>query len=236
MHDVLILKNMNRVCKILTIFLFPLLCLSSFAQTASPDSLVVSYVDSLHLWQEVRLSYGGELYSRKYYSDSLLTQQEYKEIYYYMNGREKSVAEIQNNEFMGNVTSYYSSGQIRRVDYYENGTFVSGDCFATNGMKIPHYDYKKDAVYPGGISALYTIISVNSQQITLPDGYRISGMIQVKLTLNKKGKIIDKKVVKGLHPLYDAEVLRICEHLGIFEPEERDGEPVVGSYILSLKF
>ena len=116
------------------------------------------------------------------------------------------------------------------------GTFVSGDCFATNGMKIPHYDYKKDAVYPGGISALYTIISVNSQQITLPDGYRISGMIQVKLTLNKKGKIIDKKVVKGLHPLYDAEVLRICEHLGIFEPEERDGEPVVGSYILSLKF
>ncbi len=227
---------MNRICKILTVFLFPLLCLSVEAQTASPDSVVVSYVDSLHLWQEIRLSFEGNLYSRKYYNDSLLTQQEYKEIYYYMNGREKSVADIRNNVFMGNVTSYYSNGQIRRADYYENGSLVRGDCFATNGMKISHSDYKKEAVYPGGISALYTIISVNSQQIFLPDDELIVGMVQVKLTLNKKGKIIDKKVVKRLHPLYDAEVLRICEHLGYFEPEERDGEPVVGSYILSLKF
>lgn len=227
---------MKFICKILTVFLLLFACESSFAQMASPDSVVVSYVDSLRLWQEVRMSFNGELYSRKYYSDSMLTIQEYKEIYYYSNGREKSVASMQNNMLTGNVNSYYSSGQIRRADYYENGLFVSGDCFATNGMKISHSDYKKDALYPGGISALYTIISINSQQLSLPNNEKITGMVQVKLTLNKKGEIIDKKIVKSLHPLYDAEVLRICEHLGMFEPEEREGEPVVGSYILSLKF
>lgn len=227
---------MITVRKILSLSVLLFVSEMLFSQVASPDSVVVSYVDSLHLWQEVRLSFDGELYSRKYYSDSSLTIQENKEIYYYTNGREKSVANFHNNQLMGDVTSYYSSGQIRRADYFESGNLVHGDCFATNGMKISHTDYKKDALYPGGISALYTIISVNSQQISMQNGEKITGMVQVKLILNKKGKIIDKKVVRSLHPIYDTEVLRICKHLGTFEPEEREGEPVIGSYILSLKF
>ena len=136
----------------------------------------------------------------------------------------------------GEVHSYYSDGRVRRSDRFEDGYLREGNCFAANGMKIAYTDYKKDATYVGGVTALYTIISVTAQQITLPDEEKVSGIVQGCLKIDMKGNVIDKRIVKGLHPLYDAEVLRIVGHFGRFEPEERDGEPVLGSYLLSIKF
>ncbi|MBP5583908.1 MAG: energy transducer TonB [Bacteroidales bacterium] len=206
------------------------------AQMVTPDSTFVSYVDSLHLWQEKVMAGDGRLYSVKYYSDLLLTIQELQEQYYYSNGRLKSEANYKEGKLSGEVHSYYSDGRVRRSDVFEDGYLREGNCFATNGMKIAYTDYKKEATYVGGVTALYTIISVTAQQITLPDDEKISGVVQVLLKLDRKGNIVDKYIVKGLHPLYDAEVLRIVEHFGRFEPEERDGEPVLGSYLLSIRY
>ena len=222
--------------KLLYILLLSLFATELFSQMVIPDSTFVSYVDSLHLWQEKVMSSDGRLYSVKYFSDSLLTIQELQEQYYYSNGRLKSEAKYKDGKLSGEVHSYYSDGRVRRSDTFEDGYLREGNCFATNGMKIAYTDYKKDAIYVGGVTALYTIISVTAQQITLPDDEKVSGVVQVLLKLDRKGNIVDKYIVKGLHPLYDAEVLRIVGHFGRFEPEERDGEPVLGSYLLSIKF
>ena len=222
--------------KLLNILLLCMFATESFSQMVIPDSTFVSYVDSLHLWQEKVMAADGRLYSVKYFSDSLLTIQELQEQYYYSNGRLKSEAKYKDGKLSGEVHSYYSDGRVRRSDTFEDGYLREGNCFATNGMKIAYTDYKKDAIYVGGVTALYTIISVTAQQITLPDDEKVSGVVQVLLKLDRKGNIVDKYIVKGLHPLYDAEVLRIVGHFGRFEPEERDGEPVLGSYLLSIKF
>lgn len=222
--------------KLLYILLLSLFATESFSQMVIPDSTFVSYVDSLHLWQEKVMSGDGRLYSVKYFSDSLLTIQELQEQYYYSNGRLKSEAKYKDGKLSGEVHSYYSDGRVRRSDTFEDGYLHEGNCFATNGMKIAYTDYKKDAIYVGGVTALYTIISVTAQQITLPDDEKVSGVVQVLLKLDRKGNIVDKYIVKGLHPLYDAEVLRIVGHFGRFEPEERDGEPVLGSYLLSIRY
>ena len=221
--------------KILNILFLCILSTGLSAQMVTPDSTFVSYVDSLHLWQEKVMAGDGWLYSVKYYSDLLLTIQELQEQYYYSNGRLKSEANYKEGKLSGEVHSYYSDGRVRRSDVFEDGYLREGNCFATNGMKIAYTDYKKEATYVGGVTALYTIISVTAQQITLPDDEKISGVVQVLLKLDRKGNIVDKYIVKGLHPLYDAEVLRIVEHFGRFEPEERDGEPVLGSYLLSIR-
>lgn len=222
--------------KILNILFLCILSTGLSAQMVTPDSTFVSYVDSLHLWQEKVMAGDGRLYSVKYYSDLLLTIQELQEQYYYSNGRLKSEANYKEGKLSGEVHSYYSDGRVRRSDVFEDGYLREGNCFATNGMKIAYTDYKKEATYVGGVTALYTIISVTAQQITLPDDEKISGVVQVLLKLDRKGNIVDKYIVKGLHPLYDAEVLRIVEHFGRFEPEERDGEPVLGSYLLSIRY
>lgn len=222
--------------RLLNILLLCLFAMESFSQMVVPDSTFVGYVDSLQLWQEKLMANDGRLYSVKYYSDSLLTMQESKEQYFYSNGRLKSEANYVDGKLSGEVHSYYSDGRVRRSDRFEDGYLREGNCFAANGMKIAYTDYKKEAMYVGGVTALYTIISVTAQQITLPDEEKVSGIVQVCLKLDRKGNVIDKRIVKGLHPLYDAEVLRIVGHFGRFEPEERDGEPVLGSYLLSIKF
>ncbi len=206
-----------------------------YAQMVSPDSTSVFYVDSLQCWVEKTMAIDGRVYSEVQYADSLLTIRQGTEVYYYSAGRIKSVAHYQNGKLNGMVNSYYSDGRVRRKDMYEDDRLVEGSCFGANGMPLQHTDYKKDVYFPGGIAALYSIISANSQQIELQNE-SVSGIVRVKIFVDKKGNVTNKVIVQNLHPLFDAEVLRICEHLGKFEPAEREGETVPGSYIISIKF
>ncbi|MCQ2959364.1 MAG: hypothetical protein MJ198_04140 [Bacteroidales bacterium] len=204
------------------------------SQVVSPDSTMVVYVDSLQRWVEKTMDNDGRLFSEICFSDSLLTIKDGYERYFYSAGKTKNLAYYSNGKLEGDVFSYYSDGRIIRKDVFNQGMFIEGTCFAANGMKVPHTEYKKDAVYSGGVQGLYTIVSANSLHVELPEG--ISGDVQVKIYINKKGKIVERKIIKHLHPLADAESLRISEHLGRFEPAERDGDTVPDFYILTLKF
>lgn len=208
-----------------------------FSQTVIPDSVAVSYVDSLNLWEEKTLATDGRLYSLVYYSDSSLTKQEGAEIYFYSNGARKSMATYKDGILDGVVEAWYYDGRIKRHDVYDNGEFIEGTCYGTRGGMLSHTDYRKDAVYKGGIPALYSVIAINAQKISLPDGEaEKTGKVVVRLSIDRKGVVRDKSVVQSLHPLYDAEVLRICEHLESFEPARRDGDAVPCFYLLTVLY
>ena len=212
-------------------------CANLFAQTVIPDSVAVSYVDSLNLWEEKTLATDGRLYSIVYYSDSLRTKQEGSEIYYYSNGARKAMATYKDGNLDGVVEAWYYDGTIKRHDIYDNGEFIEGTCYGTRGGTLTHTDYRNDAVYKGGIPALYSVIAINAQKISLPDGEpEKSGKVVVRLSIDRKGVVRDKSIVQSLHPLYDAEVLRICEHLASFEPAQRDGDAVPCFYLLTVVY
>ena len=100
-----------------------------FGQIVSPDSVAVSYVDSVGLWQEKTMARDGRLYSLVYYSDSTMTVQQGDETYFYSNGNIRCTSKYVNGSIQGEVLSYYPDGRKKRVDVYENGQYQNATSF-----------------------------------------------------------------------------------------------------------
>ncbi|RTQ53368.1 energy transducer TonB [Hymenobacter gummosus] len=89
---------------------------------------------------------------------------------------------------------------------------------------------------PGGIQGL---IQYLGQTIRYPDEavqQRLEGKVFVNFVVDSQGRIQDAKVTKGVHPLLDAEALRVISQLPAWTPGRQEGQPVNVSYTLPLTF
>ena len=88
--------------------------------------------------------------------------------------------------------------------------------------------------FPGGQKALMTYIAKNTNYPQ--DAPCISGRVIVQFTITKKGKIIDAKVARGIHPVYDKEALRIIKKMPAWKPGTQMGKPVAVRYTVPIIF
>jgi TonB family protein len=91
-------------------------------------------------------------------------------------------------------------------------------------------------VYPGGDSELLKFISENAHY---PDSAKVKGIqgrVIVRFVINTKGKTEDVMVIKGVHPLLDAEAARVVNMLTGFKPGYQGGEPVPVWYMVPVTF
>ena len=195
-----------------------------------------SYNDTFGTWCELIYTPEKRLLSKAYYKDSTKEVLHGCRTLYHYNGVIKCRAYYIDGVLEGEVLCLYSNGTTRRKDTYSSGKLVEGLCYASNGMRIAYFDFEKPAQYVGGLPALYTTVSANAQPIVTQETLGIKGIVKALLIINAKGAVVDVRIINGLHPLYDAEVVRICKHLGMFEPAELDGEPVNSTYPLLISF
>lgn len=62
------------------------------------------------------------------------------------------------------------------------------------------------------------------------------GRVFAAFTVDVDGRVRDVKIVKSLHPLFDAEVLRVVRLLPRFEPGRREDKPVAVSFTVPITF
>ncbi len=62
------------------------------------------------------------------------------------------------------------------------------------------------------------------------------GRVFVSFTVAADGWVRDVHIVKSLHPLFDAEVLRVIRALPRFEPGRQRGKPVAISWTMPVTF
>ncbi|NVO32606.1 energy transducer TonB [Hymenobacter lapidiphilus] len=77
------------------------------------------------------------------------------------------------------------------------------------------------------------------QNIRWPDSLprSISGRVLVQFEVDKRGEIRNPAIVQSLHPLADAEALRLVKLLrGYFTPGRRNGRPVSTFFTMPLSF
>lgn len=214
-----------------------LLVTTCLGQVVSPDSVIVRYIDSLKLWEETTTANDGRFYSKIHYSDSSRTILHGSETFFYSNGNIRCEATYNQGIIHGNALSFYSDGHKKRISKYSDGRLLSDTCYSTRGGIIHCSEYAKNPAYIGGVPELYSLIIINSNQIKIPNAEKQpQGTIVVKLSIDKQGNVSNKEIIQSLHPILDNEVLRICEHIGRFEPAERDGVAVPGFYILPIRF
>ena len=95
---------------------------------------------------------------------------------------------------------------------------------------------EKQPEFPGGMAALTQFLSRN---IKYPEECRdssIEGRVIVSFVIGKDGAIIEPEVVKSVHPLLDAEALRVISLMPNWVPGMQQGKPVRVKYSVPITF
>ena len=64
----------------------------------------------------------------------------------------------------------------------------------------------------------------------------IQGVVLVKFDINKEGKVVNARVARGVHPLLDAEALRVVKSSPKWTPAVHKGEKVIVQYNFPFVF
>ena len=90
--------------------------------------------------------------------------------------------------------------------------------------------------YPGGDVELLNFIKTNTNYPEAAKAEKIEGRVIVRFIVNKNGNAEDPVILKGVHPLLDAEAIRVISRLKGFSPGSQGGKPVNVYYMVPVQF
>ena len=90
--------------------------------------------------------------------------------------------------------------------------------------------------FPGGEQAMLKFIAENAHYPENAQKAGIEGLAVVEFIIDKKGKIHEPRVIKGLTPAFDEEVLRVVRAMPDWEPGTLRGEKKNVRYTLPVSF
>ena len=112
------------------------------------------------------------------------------------------------------------------------------DSTSTNQEENVFIDGVPMPEFPGGTKALveYVVKNTRYPKELLPDS--ITGRAFVKFFIDEEGKVCSPVVLRSLHPLMDAEALRIVHAMPRWEPARdlHHGKPMPQKFTLPIMF
>ncbi len=90
--------------------------------------------------------------------------------------------------------------------------------------------------YTWGEAALSDFIKRNTRYPEAAAAEKIEGRVFVRFIVNKNGDAEEPVILKGVHPLLDAEALRVIGRIREFDPGYQGGNPVKVYHILPVNF
>ena len=88
--------------------------------------------------------------------------------------------------------------------------------------------------FPGGNPQRYIAENLRYPAEAIEKG--IEGKVYVQFVIDTAGKVTTPKVVRGIHPLLDAEAIRLINEMPDWMPGQVNGKPVNGSFFLPVNF
>jgi len=135
----------------------------------------------------------------------------------------------------GEVSWYYRNGALSAQAFFVNGKMNSGKEWDEQGNETPTKIKEEAAMlsqtpdkfplFPGGTQEIYKYIG---DHFVYPNELKNSpkGKIQVKFVVDGEGRVVDVKIVQGLHPLLDQEAIRVVSSMPKWEPGVQKGRNV----------
>lgn len=114
------------------------------------------------------------------------------------------------------------------------------------GKTLPVTDKKEDELiltvpdvmpeFPGGEKALWYYIASHLRYPYEAAEQGIQGRVFVVFVINTNGKIERIKIVRGVHPILNAEAIRVVSQMPDWAPATKDGKAVNVSYTIPMAF
>ena len=108
--------------------------------------------------------------------------------------------------------------------------------FPQTAMSDPLPDNIVGAQFPGGTEQLIKFLSENIKYPVECEKQGIQGRVVLLIVIDKDGSVTDIKVAKSVHPLLDAEAVRVASSMPRWQPATKDGQPVRIRYSLPITF
>ena len=108
--------------------------------------------------------------------------------------------------------------------------------FPQTAMSDPLPDNIVGAQFPGGTEQLIKFLSENIKYPVEGEKQGIQGRVVLLIVIDKDGSVTDIKVAKSVHPLLDAEAVRVASSMPHWQPATKDGQPVRIRYSLPITF
>lgn len=90
--------------------------------------------------------------------------------------------------------------------------------------------------YPGGNEAMFKFLGNNIKYPEKAQKNNQEGIVVIQFIVDKKGKLLDQKVVKGVSTEIDAEALRVIGLMPQWQPGVQKGQKVNVSFNLPIRF
>ena len=90
--------------------------------------------------------------------------------------------------------------------------------------------------FPGGDLGLMKFIQKTTKYPPIAKENGITGKVYVSYVVNKKGKVTNVKVVRGVDKYLDAEAIRVVKLLPYSSPGKQRGKPVNVQYTIPINF
>lgn len=90
--------------------------------------------------------------------------------------------------------------------------------------------------FPGGITELLKFITANLQYPQELKDSTIEGKVIIQFVIKEDGTLEQYKVARGIHPLLDAEAIRVVKLMPKWIPGKQRGKPVPVWYTLPVNF
>ncbi len=185
-------------------------------------------------------SIAGEIWSEGSFlllDDSKKVRDGLLRTWYKKNGKLKSEINYKKDKLDGSVLTYWSNGQLRRNDIFENDKFLSGKCYTKQGQDTVHYDYYTKPSYQGGQEKLYEYLKENLQYPVQAKKDEKEGTVIVRFFVEKNGTVSEVTALKssGNYQL-DAEAVRVVSNMNKWNPAKIEGDIARTPYKLPVKF
>ena len=94
-----------------------------------------------------------------------------------------------------------------------------------SGQEVNDYEKAgKLPEYPGGQDAFKAYLAENISWPAEARAVGAQGKVYISFTVDKKGKIKDAEITRGVHTALDAEALRVVQNMPDWQAGEKDGE------------
>ena len=90
--------------------------------------------------------------------------------------------------------------------------------------------------FPGGQGELMKYLRNNIKYPAEAQKKKIEGRVIVTFVVDKKGRVVNPMVERSVHPLLDAEALRVIKRMPKWKAGKVNGEPVNVKYRLPITF
>lgn len=103
--------------------------------------------------------------------------------------------------------------------------------------EAPLITIQEEATFQGG--DLQSFVKWVQDHIQYPNelaGNSISGKVFVQFTVDEKGKIVNIKIIRGLEPSIDKEVIRVLTSSPLWKPAKQAGKPVKQTFTIPVAF